>query len=395
VILEKVTRRLYFILAISSCFLANSWIRLSENTPTVPILLVATSFGLLVFISNPYENASRTLIMFSGVLFFIVLISASSNIQDEKWRLFEWAVALSLLPALRSVQSRVAWFTPIQFVYWNASSLAVFSQALNIDVFYSFQANLFNWTPNIWVNEWGFQRFKGGLGDYELLAEIMVLGITASLFWILGTGWKLHLLLSLMFMTVTLFQTGTRSSLLLLVSALVLTFSGKGKALKRFFVPLASMLILLQFFPISATSTLIVRLQELDFFAGDFSANINRKQVWEIYSSRLDSGANLFGNGPTFPFEKFGLYPHSLLNSFLYLFGILGTIVFFAFLLATLFTAARSKSKFQSFELTFLLIFLVDQIKIEFTRLGNYSVFILICLGLIYTLGGANVRTKF
>jgi hypothetical protein len=224
-----------------------------------------------------------------------------------------------------------------------------------------------------YVDEWGFQRLRGATSDYELTAEVLILGFISTS--VLSRKIFSFNFLKFVSISIVLVLTGTRAAILApLGSAICLVFLKKEKYFDKriVFLILATSLSLYNF-----GSTLFSRFSLRQ--SSKLESKLNRENVWNLYDG-LNLKNDILGRGPYYPFEKYGFYPHSLFKSLLYIGGWL-TVIFFALAIAqVLVNNLRLISKVESQEgrtnVVLLLVFLLDQTKVEFTRTGSYIFFV-------------------
>jgi len=118
-----------------------------------------------------------------------------------------------------------------------------------------------------------------------------------------------------------------------------------------------------------------------------FAERINRAQVWAIFDSRFHSSTSWVGLGPRYPFETFGVFPHSAWKSLLVLGGIPALAGALILLVTIVVRAIRASVTVRS-SLTIAyfvvpVVIVADQIKVEFTRTGPYAIWFTAMLVLI------------
>ncbi len=138
---------------------------------------------------------------------------------------------------------------------------------------------------------------------------------------------------------------------------------------------------------LSSKGDLVQRLEATPTH-GSAATILNRQGVWQEFLQRIDTGTKVVvGTGPGSEFAV--SYPHSLYIFMLYTQGVVGLAllgVFFLSVVWRLLTKARRNPRAAPLRLIALLLvlFLLDEVKVEFTRLFGYQVFIwgLVGLGL-------------
>jgi hypothetical protein len=337
------------------------------------LLSVATIFSLK-------SKSKRIDIYFVFSLFMIcsILLSAMSyGIRPQIWFLLSWFSLLItsyvliqyrffLEIDLLSYLSNVAFVVSVISLVFTLPNLMQTSELLK----YSY------------VNEWGNQRLRGATSDYELTAEILILGfISAS---VLSKKIFSFQFLKFVLISIVLVLTGTRAAFLAPLGALICWISLKKEKIfdKRIVLLSLTTLLSLYFFG----STLIDRfiLQQ----SSTLESKLNREKVWNLYD-KLNLKNDILGRGPYYPFEKYGFFPHSLFKSLLYIGGWI-TVVFFALAVAQIIVKnlriiSDVDSQVGRSNLVLLFVFLTDQTKVEFTRSGGYIFFIGIFLAVAST----------
>jgi O-antigen ligase len=225
-----------------------------------------------------------------------------------------------------------------------------------------------------------YSRFSGPLTDYELFGELMMIGgiVSAYLFTrsartLEGLVWLI--LCSFCFADAVL--SGTRTAILLLVlgvgAVLLLNLRGKGR--HPVILTLAGIVLLgtkgQWLTRINTSSGVLARDSQSGGLLSSFATD--RLQVWQLYLDRAGATATTWlGNGPRFPNEDFGTYPHNLPLTLLYTAGILGTILWVLFLLTPIVLAVTQRNPHWLLAVVCGGALLVDQLKVEFVRLPFY-----------------------
>jgi hypothetical protein len=226
------------------------------------------------------------------------------------------------------------------------------------------------------VNEFGNLRLGGVLGDYELFAELLCLSLIC-----LFAPWrkvkKLSLFLSVSVMTIALLLTATVSGLIAIPGVIVaLAISRERIGLKVF---AGSAILLTSVFLVTTYGETLVKRINVINTESSFTQIINRRTVWMRYDA-MKEPSSIFGNGTTFNWDQFGLWPHSLYKSIVYMGGYIAMALFLSLVLVlvTRLRLGRSQSDYRlgMFVLLLLGVFLSNQVKVEFIRLGNYVIFI-------------------
>lgn len=225
-----------------------------------------------------------------------------------------------------------------------------------------------------------YSRFSGPLTDYELFGELMMIGgiVTAYLFSRSARTLEGLVWLALCFVCFAdAVLSGTRTAILLLVLGVgaVLLLDRRGKGRRAVVLTLAGVVLLgtkgQWFTRINSSSGVLARDSQSGGLLTAFVTD--RLQVWQLYLDRAGAKATTWlGNGPRFPNENFGTYPHSLPLTLLYTAGILGTILWALFLLTPIFFAVTQKGPHWLLAFVCGGALLVDQLKVEFVRLPFY-----------------------
>ena len=316
--------------------------------------------------------------IFSLFMFCSILLSAISyEIRPQIWFLLSW---FSLL---------ITSYVLIQYRF--VLEIDLLSYLSNVAFVVSAISLVFT-LPNLmqtsellkysYVNEWGNQRLRGATSDYELTAEILILGfISAS---VLSKKIFSFQFLKLVLISIVLVLTGTRAAFLAPLGALICWIFLKKEKLfdKRIVLLTLTTLFSLYFFG----STLIDRF--ISQQPSTLESKFNREKVWNLYD-KLNLKNDILGRGPYYPFEKYGFFPHSLFKSLLYIGGWI-TVVFFALAIAQIIVKnlriiTDVDCQVGRSNLVLLLVFLIDQTKVEFTRSGGYIFFIGIFLAVAST----------
>lgn len=224
-------------------------------------------------------------------------------------------------------------------------------------------------------------RFAGLLGDWELLPELLVLG-TVLLTWLATTAsTRMQRVASVVGIALCIWDaaaSNTRGPFLLLVPAclIVVTVSAshvsKGAAFAVTVV--AGMWSLLALVGAGEHLPLVSRLADVGRSGAGVAGFLNRSVPWSILMARPEFHTNMWtGNGLTYPFQSIGIYPHSLYLTLIYEVGLLGLGLLSLFLLwlaRDLLVQVRwSRRGPATALLATLLVLLLDEVKIEFSRL--------------------------
>ncbi len=305
-------------------------------------------------------------ICLAAVLIFSSLFrgNTAQNWMDATWIYSCFIVWLILSPPNRALRIH-----PFSIIVWSSFIAASLSLLFKVHLFHSFIPNSEKFT----VNEWGFSRLAGVMGDFELFSELLVLGIVCVVHWTEAFRSKIIYTFAISIMFVALLQTGTRSGLLVVPGVFFAVLSSKRRKstliyLSLFWFPIAYFLV--GKFGIS----LIARLNNLQT-QQSFSILINRQRVWGVYDS-LRPKYGFLGYGPRFPWDQFQLYPHSLVKTLLFTGGQAALAIFILSMLYVLVlnlgAYLQTKSKELAATSLLLILFLVNELKVEFIRQSNY-----------------------
>lgn len=236
-------------------------------------------------------------------------------------------------------------------------------------------------------------RFSGPLGDYELMAEMLGL---SSLILIGSISTSRGLTRALLVVTggvavVGVFMTGTRAGLVvLLLGAAILLIKHRPltayKALPLG-VALSAAIAAAVVIALPDAGGVLGRISDIRL-GGSIASTLNRAGVWSVVVDRISGSGNLLlGNGVEYDYLSIGTYPHSLYLYLLYTQGVVGFALFTTLLgrlTAPIVRALRESVPWDSLSLAplLVLVFSVDEIKIEFTRLFGYQMWVWALLGL-------------
>ena len=293
------------------------------------------------------------------------------NIGYQIWFVLTWILSAGVVWLILSPPSPNLQLNPLAFLSQSSFVLSVLS-LLQLVLFPDGLGGFVKSPMNL---VYGDQRFAGLLGDYELISEWLTLGLISTIAAILLNRLSssfFYPLVQIVVITVTLFLSGTRSGLVIFPAIIFLSIVIKSKnSLKTTSLLIPFGLI------ISLYSIFNQRLdRKLQIYSDNsFSSLINRAKVWSNYESLRDE-YRFIGKGPRFPWEDFGLYPHSLVKTLLFTGGVFALILFvlLAVYLTNSFLVKIIKLKLSEFwvNLVLLFVFMITESKVEFTRLPNY-----------------------
>jgi hypothetical protein len=233
------------------------------------------------------------------------------------------------------------------------------------------------------------QRFAGVLGDYELFAEMMAISGVLCV-WLASRYWGIRLVLwaaGAMLCFAELLFTGSRSAIFLAVGGAVAAFLAKGSVARRLAALSVSAVLGYVLSGVivgaMADSQLIARVLNIPR-EGSFSEMLNRGSVWLPFIHSEHPFNSVLGYGLTYPYDQIGYYPHSLYLYLGYSLGWLGMVTFGVVLILCVGRIARGISAHQeiAYPLGLVLgIFVLNQIKIEFTRIDSYMLYVASLIG--------------
>ena len=345
------------------------------GSSVIAILVIIFSLAVLFNPSRSFQLPTFMVVFWFVITVILLFSSVSSTVPQQIWFLTSWASGV-LVSYVLATDSNFQDFSVLTYVSNASLVVSCTSLLFLLPPFRALSSNL----GFSYVNEWGFQRLRGSTGDYELTAEILILGFIATSA-ITYKSLSFHVL-KLSSIAIVLVLTGTRAALLAPLGVAVYLLVKKQKfGLFRSSLVLLVPMVLAVFF---LGSTLISRYQTQT--SPGFGNALNRSAVWALYDN-LAIRPEILGNGPNYPFLTYGFYPHSLARSLLYIGGWLALVIFvmgLIYLYIKLFmNMKRDEYNSNAMNLILLTVFLTDQIKVEFTRTGGYVLFTSIFLTLI------------
>jgi hypothetical protein len=239
-------------------------------------------------------------------------------------------------------------------------------------------------------------RATGPIGDYELLSEMLALAAVVACFFALRSdGFKRVLYAACIpFFFVGIAATETRSGFVIFVLGIVLMIL-LSRGIQRAHSSRAWIVMgvtLLAAFPVitllqksSQTGFLFLRLSQTQT-GGGVSKLVNRSGVWNLFLARLPHGWHLlFGQGPAFNYPFYREFPHSLPLTLIFTVGIAGAVAFYTLLISIIVRCARAWAKTRSpYPIVgglLLVLFVINEVKIEFLRAYGYQWFVWALLG--------------
>lgn len=223
-------------------------------------------------------------------------------------------------------------------------------------------------------------RIAGALGDYELLAEMMMLCVVLGMWAVLREAaavWRVLGAVCVALGGYVLVLTGTRSASILTAVGLggVLLLQPRRRAVRSLVVGLFITGLVWQ--ASGASDSLLLERLGSTQVGGNPIDSIGRLQIWEyVLNSQAFVGSLGIGTGLPFPYLEVTTWPHSAPLSAYLLAGWAGAVLLIATAIVTwagLWRGARSPVADRTRELAAVwlivyTLFCVDQLKIEFIR---------------------------
>jgi O-antigen ligase len=244
-------------------------------------------------------------------------------------------------------------------------------------------------------------RLGGPLGDYELYSEMLGLAVVCQLHALLHARgvrlkgfWSVALALTL----AAALLTSTRGGAVMIVlGAILLLVLGRQRSAWVTFASVGFGSIALALSSVLGASvtarfggdSLLGRFGSITTSAG-LSGLLNRTDVWGVFTESVRwQRQSLFGAGPQFDFLAWGTYPHSLPIYLITTIGIVGLVLFGAFLALLLFRIGRSAlrtnhaAKSTVLGAVLLVTWIASEVKIEYLRVPSYALFVWAFLGAV------------
>lgn len=240
-------------------------------------------------------------------------------------------------------------------------------------------------------------RVYGPIGDYELLGEMLALAAVIAVFLALRSRGLRRLLWawSVPIFFVGIASTSTRSSFVIFVLgvALILLTLARAEGQHRMQAWVMVALGVVAAIPVITllqrsfgTGYLFERVQAAPT-SGSFAEIIGpRTELWSAFHDQLPRGPHLlFGAGPAFDYDRYQTYPHSLPLTLVFTTGIIGAIAFYSFLATIIGRCVRTwialKDSYAFVGGLLVVLFVLNELKIEYIRQYNYQWFIWALLG--------------
>jgi hypothetical protein len=241
-------------------------------------------------------------------------------------------------------------------------------------------------------------RLYGPIGDYELLGEMLALAAVIAAFLafrargIRRIFWGLCI--AAFFVGIAL--TSTRSSFVILIVGIAVALfalrGGRGRTLRNATVVGAVVAAVIPAISLIQRTVgggyLFSRLESTDTANGVGGFVGPRWQLWQWFVDQLPSGLRLVvGSGPSFDYEHFQTYPHSLPLTLVITTGLLGAIAFFAFLGLLVVRCGRrwisERDPYAFVGALLIVLFALNEVKIEYLRQYNYQWFLWALFGIV------------
>ncbi|MBM4400976.1 MAG: hypothetical protein FJ045_03390 [Crenarchaeota archaeon] len=242
-------------------------------------------------------------------------------------------------------------------------------------------------------------RLGGVIGDYELFGEYLAIVGLIQIYLMLDENRRFHKIVwcfSLLATVGTLMLTSTRGALLVFVFGVLFFLNLRGHLNVSRLLKIIG-LLLLAFLTMQPLFGLLREYVPSGYLLDRFLLArydvpivdiINRRSSWEHVLAHINlDEAIVFGHGMKFQVEDVGTYPHSLPLYLLYTVGIFGLFFFYWFILGLFLKMWNRWKQIRSTTMiplliTVLVLFLIDQLKIEYVRQPNYGFVVWYLIGL-------------
>lgn len=338
-----------------------------------PQVIVLAGIVMLLLVTSNFGTLAQPQVFLCWCMFALaMMVGGVSDLQNQLGMMLAWLVSI---PAVFLILSSPNQSKNRELAVVGVPLTSVVCSLVMLSPFARYVPLLSG--LNVWKDEWGNQRFLGPLQDFELTAELMVICSIVSLQCAIDARTrKGRILFSAQYAILIAIGllSGSRSFPLLAGPGLLVIcwFNRKriGKSTAGLFIGLAVGLV------VTFGGTTMHRLREVEG-GGSLASSVNRQQVWAIYEASVSKRTPIFGNGPLFPWAEYGIYPHSLSKSILYLGGYLALFLFILLLITTVRAILRDTyTPARLAKFVVLSLFLVDEYKVEFTRRPNYVVLV-------------------
>lgn len=377
-----------FLFWLSKLMITRHSLLVTRDKIILPILLLALIY-IISFAKVPSSLAGPAIRRLLGYLSSLMLFSLLVYHTRDLKGLFRLIHIVNTIVFLQALVAIAQVFIPDKVGF-----LQIFSPRLG--------------TVSAWITqisgEWAF-RARGTIGDYELLAEWFALVIPLQLYMVsYHPKYRLPYIIFLLFSTTGLVLTLTRGAVICLGIGIIFFYillikrqHSNRVGLVKFIAPLVLIsggffFIIPQFMSFFSSRFAFIKMRELSITS--FFDAINRGALWRRHLPIIKD-LTVFGHGPYLP-GSLGLRGigslHSLYLTLLYQIGIVGLFAFLWFV-AILFKRLMSAFRFVEDECKYaliavctsvLLIFLIDEIKIEFVRTAPTSQFTLLIFAFIF-----------
>jgi hypothetical protein len=243
-------------------------------------------------------------------------------------------------------------------------------------------------------------RFTGTLGDYELYGEMLALAFVIAVGLVLTAprgleriGWAV----SLAPIGYHIVLTGTRSDILLAVAGgvlVILVVAPVRGVLKL--LPVLALAAVIGRHPLATAlqSTHLHDRLDLVKQGGGLARILDRHEVWGPFMADERPFSRWVGTGPVYPFREIGTYPHSLWLVTGYTIGLIGLVGLVLLILVSGAAAARRVvgSKLARVELVVLVVWVLNESKVEFVRIDSYGAWLMAILALPFVARAVTAR---
>ena len=356
---------------------------------TLQPLLLGGSAVWIVFRRISLDRRARPLprvLICAGVVLIVALLLASGSLGGlstvEVWLM--WLVWLAVLVTSPEIDE----LTLMRCLVGSAVLAVAASEIARLSGLSLFGRSLS--TVTIENGVFTADRFTGSLGDYELYGEMLAVAFVMAVGLVLTVPRgreRLMWALSLAPLGYHVLLTGTRSAIILAIVG--------GVVVVLLLAPFRGVLRLL---PVLAAAALLGRhalttaLQSTHLHdrltliqqGGGLSQVLDRHGVWGPFLAQERPFSRIVGTGPVYPFREIGTYPHSLWLVTGYTLGLVGLAGLILLILASVVAAARrfTTSKLARIELVVLVVWVLNESKVEFVRIDSYGTWVVALLAL-------------
>ncbi len=347
----------------------------------VPLAIMANMIASFALNPFPLESSIRFLVAnISGIILYFLILDFIKKQKD-------FLIIIDVLLCSLMIQSGICF---LQLKYPELARTIILPFATRIDTGYAASVE-------------GIVRGGGTIGDYELLAEILLIGAILSLGLIYRTR-KYVYFVPLLFCLGGIIFTKTRSSIMVLVICFLLAYlfillsrkDYKNTSIKTAGLILFCFFVLYMLFP-QEIGYFVTRLDSYFRSSNLISAKaIHRDQLWQQATNQFLQRPSLLGSGmyDISAYRVSGGYFHSLYLSILYTLGIIGlalhVVLWLSMFKRSLFELFKKKEKKYWYLLFFLSLgvfaLLIDEVKVEYLRSPQTIQFAWFLYGLLVAL---------